>query len=112
MPQAAGQVNILIFLVKIKFFPCMPINFVMQGKCLFSDISRPVEVMVKVYLITQSLLAINYEPDHKKWSLNAQQALAVITPVNFHRNQPTSIRQVVHTNLYIENFNKSRAITL
>ena len=39
--QAAGQVNILIFLVKIKFFPCMPINFVMQGKCLFSDISRP-----------------------------------------------------------------------
>ena len=39
--QAAGQVNILIFLLKIKFFPCMPINFVMQGKCLFSDISRP-----------------------------------------------------------------------
>ena len=41
--QAAGQVNILIFLLKIKFSPCMPINFVMQGKCLFSDISRPVE---------------------------------------------------------------------
>ena len=41
VPQAAGQVNILIFLVKIKFSPCMPINFVMQGKCLFSDISRP-----------------------------------------------------------------------
>ena len=40
--QAAGQVNILIFLLKIKFSPCMPINFVMQGKCLFSDISRPV----------------------------------------------------------------------
>ena len=39
--QAAGQVNILIFLMKIKFSPCMPINFVMQGKCLFSDISRP-----------------------------------------------------------------------
>ena len=39
--QAAGQVNILIFLLKIKFSPCMPINFVMQGKCLFSDISRP-----------------------------------------------------------------------
>ena len=39
--QAAGQVNILIFLPKIKFSPCMPINFVMQGKCLFSDISRP-----------------------------------------------------------------------
>ena len=32
---------ILIFLLKIKFSPCMPINFVMQGKCLFSDISRP-----------------------------------------------------------------------
>ena len=42
--QAAGQVNILIFLLKIKFSPCMPINFVMQGKCLFSDISRPVYV--------------------------------------------------------------------
>ena len=41
--QAAGQVNILIFLLKIKFSPCMPINFVMQGKCLFSDISRPDE---------------------------------------------------------------------
>ena len=39
--QAAGQVNILIFLLKIKFSPCMPINFVMQGNCLFSDISRP-----------------------------------------------------------------------
>ena len=35
VPQAAGQVNILIFLVKINFFPCMPIFFVMQGKCLF-----------------------------------------------------------------------------
>ena len=32
---------ILIFLLNIKFSPCMPINFVMQGKCLFSDISRP-----------------------------------------------------------------------
>ena len=40
--QAAGQVNILIFLLKIKLSPCMPINFVMQGECLFSDISRPV----------------------------------------------------------------------
>ena len=40
--QAAGQVSILIFLLKIKFSPCMQINFVMQGKCLFSDISRPV----------------------------------------------------------------------
>ena len=39
--QAAGQVNILIFVVKIKFSLCMPINFVMQGKCIFSDISRP-----------------------------------------------------------------------
>ena len=46
VPQAAGQVNILIFLVKIKFSPCMPINFVMQDKCLFSDISRPVRVLV------------------------------------------------------------------
>ena len=42
VPKAAGQVNILIFLVEIKFSLCMPINFVMQGKCLFSDISRPV----------------------------------------------------------------------
>ena len=39
--QAAGQVNILIFRLKIEFSPCMQINFVMQGKCLFSDISRP-----------------------------------------------------------------------
>ena len=49
VPQAAGQVNILIFLVKIKFSPCMPINFVMQGKCLFSDISRPDIVLKKSY---------------------------------------------------------------
>ena len=49
MSQAAGQVNILIFLLKIKFSPCMPINFVMQGKCLFSDISRP-EYLVSYYL--------------------------------------------------------------
>ena len=42
VPQAAGQVKIRIFLVKIKFFPIMPIVFVMQGKCTFSDISRPV----------------------------------------------------------------------
>ena len=34
VPQAAGQVKILIFLVKINFLPCMPIFFVMQGKCL------------------------------------------------------------------------------
>ena len=39
--QAAGQVNILIFLLKIKFSPCMPIHFVIQSKWLFSDISRP-----------------------------------------------------------------------
>ena len=38
--QATGQVNILIFILKINFSPCMPINFVMQGKCLFSDILR------------------------------------------------------------------------
>ena len=41
VPQAAGQVEILIFLVKIIFFLYMSIIFVMQGKCLFSDISRP-----------------------------------------------------------------------
>ena len=40
VPKAAGQVKILKFLVKIKFYPYMPIIFVMQGKCLFSDISR------------------------------------------------------------------------
>ena len=39
--QAAGQVKILIFLVKIIFFPYMPIFFVMQGECLVSDISSP-----------------------------------------------------------------------
>ena len=31
----------LIFLVNIIFSQCMPIVLVMQGKCLFSDISRP-----------------------------------------------------------------------
>ena len=41
VPQAAGQVKILIFLVEVNFFPCTAIFFVMQGKCLFQDISRP-----------------------------------------------------------------------
>ena len=40
MPQAAGQVKILRFLVNIKVSPYMPILFVMQGKCLISGISR------------------------------------------------------------------------
>ena len=35
VPEAAGQVANLIFLVKIIFFPYKPIIFVMQGKCLF-----------------------------------------------------------------------------
>ena len=35
VPQTVGQVNILIFLVKINFSPYMPIVFVMQGKCNF-----------------------------------------------------------------------------
>ena len=35
VPQAAGQVKILIFLVKIIFSPYVPIIFVMQDKCLF-----------------------------------------------------------------------------
>ena len=52
--QAAGQVNILIFLLKIKFSPCMPINFVMQGKCLFSDISRTAQA--DIILGTESWL--------------------------------------------------------
>ena len=39
--QAAGQVKILIFLVEIILCRYMPIIFVMQGKFLFSDISRP-----------------------------------------------------------------------
>ena len=41
VPQAAEQVKILIFLVKISFLPYMPMIFVMQDECLFSDISRP-----------------------------------------------------------------------
>ena len=41
MPQAAGQVKILILLVKIKKIPYVPIIFMMQDKCLFLDISRP-----------------------------------------------------------------------
>ena len=39
--QAAGQVKILIFIVKIKFIPIYPNIFVMQGECLVSDISSP-----------------------------------------------------------------------
>ena len=35
VPKAAGQVKILIFLVKISFLPYFPIIFVVQGKCLF-----------------------------------------------------------------------------
>ena len=34
--------NLDDFLGKLSFFPYMPIIFVMQGKCLFKDISRPV----------------------------------------------------------------------
>ena len=34
VPQAAGQVKILIFLAKFIFFLNMQIIFVMQGKCL------------------------------------------------------------------------------
>ena len=50
VPQAAGQVEILIFLVKIIFFLYMSIIFVMQGKCLFSDISRPEVIQLKIEL--------------------------------------------------------------
>ena len=55
--QAAGQVNILIFLLKIKFSPCMPINFLMQGKCLFSDISRPGHMRQCLTLVAAMVLA-------------------------------------------------------
>ena len=33
--------NLDEFQCKLTFFPYMPIIFVMQGKCLFQDISRP-----------------------------------------------------------------------
>ena len=59
MSQAAGQVNILIFLLKIKFSPCLSINFVMQGKCLFSDISRP-DLMGGIYRYTIIPLVIHF----------------------------------------------------
>ena len=53
VPKAAGQVDILIFLVKkIKIFPYMPIIFVMQGKCPFSDISRPAYFAITYMAIT------------------------------------------------------------
>ena len=35
VPKAAGQVEILILLMKMKYFPIYANNFVMQGKCLF-----------------------------------------------------------------------------
>ena len=53
--QAAGQVNILIFLLKIKFSPCMPINFVKQGKCLFPDILRPGHARQSLSFLKQTL---------------------------------------------------------
>ena len=60
MSQAAGQVNILIFLLKIKFSPCVPINFVMQGKCLFLDISRPASLrngLINVFIICSNMMS-------------------------------------------------------
>ena len=42
VPQAAGQVEILIFLGFFSFL-YLSIIFVMQGMCLFSDISRPAD---------------------------------------------------------------------
>ena len=33
------------FQCKLTFFPYMPIIFVMQGKCLFQDISKPVYLL-------------------------------------------------------------------
>ena len=56
VPQGAGRVKILIFLVKIIFSPYMPIVFVMQGKCLFSDISRPETMFIII------LMGLKYEP--------------------------------------------------
>ena len=64
--RAAGQVNILIFLLKIKFSPCMPINFVMQGKCLFSDISRPefnIYSFSNVYYLPVSVNSLNQDQE-------------------------------------------------
>ena len=58
VPQAAGQVKILIFLVKFIFFPYMQIVFVMQGKCLFSDISRPAMILIVVLSRAMILIAV------------------------------------------------------
>ena len=55
VPQAAGQVKILIFLAKINLFPHISIVFVMQGKCLFSDISRPVTPLMTPRTMTPML---------------------------------------------------------
>ena len=46
VPQAAGQVKILIFLLKIKFSTIYANIFVMQGKCLFSDNSSPLDTTI------------------------------------------------------------------
>ena len=49
VPRAAGQVNILIFLVKI-IFPYACQYFWDRGKCLFYDITKPAMPVKKVVL--------------------------------------------------------------
>ena len=63
MTQAAGQVKILMFLLKKTFFShihCMPIIFAMQGKCLFSDISRPAS---QVDILSMAFPILMHSPD-------------------------------------------------
>ena len=43
--------NLDDFLGKLSFFPYMPIIFVMQGKCLFKDISRPEQAVLDMTLL-------------------------------------------------------------
>ena len=91
MAQAAGQVNILIFLMKIKFSPCIPINFVMQGKCLFSDISRPAKSVV---ICTNVPVKFEFEFITTDIQLNIKLFGDKVNIVNVKRVDSTSLSQL------------------
>ena len=49
---------------EIYFFPYMPIFLVMQGKCLFSDISRPEYRYAPLTIYITYAISIQTENDH------------------------------------------------
>ena len=82
VPQAAGQVEILIILVKIIFFLYMSIIFVMQGKCLFSDISRP-ETTNSLFQRKLSFFKVPEEgPTFSRWGVGSNCLFPIETHIN------------------------------